>query len=605
MGRKNKYSEFLTGVNESDFDSSTFQLVDVPTFRNFKFGTLFWYCWTWVIVFLAIGLLGIDTYTCVNLLAYNRWSNEDAQPYRFDIAKWVFSGCILFQFCLVAYHWIIAYRVIKKKKIAQTYLNTYAKNLYVIRSYNYHCLFHALEPSTFFDWCTFLVYDELDVAVQILVIDLPRQVINVLTLFYYATDKDTSNDVIANIKKIATTNLKLAIILSLMVVSLAIFSLFFIRFLLGILLYLPIKIKTYRRNFGRIKKYCVFVINNNTRRMVKKYHKPRQELLDTGIMSLEEMKMNPLLNSSTTFFEDFEYVQDPDAFKMGHVGSRRGANDPFRDPERDPAGYDRLPPQMTPGEALADSKPLLSSSDSTLPTELPFKDSKASDFHSDTSYTGDSTVRSHGLDVSKLDVLKLGEMGTSRENLIADQTPPLNPFGNQSQSTIPSSFSTNWSRDGGDTEFQPHPQGDAETFGFYLSEGRDYNTSYDPPRNFEPPLRSTSGTGSLVYSVSISSPPPSYTRGLNRTNSSETYDNLSYTESLRFNALSSYNNQNEMYSNRNASQDSQLTVTLGQTGRQASQNLVPEQADERSSQNQSSRVPYPTRGPSMYDDRYH
>lgn len=610
---KNVYTDFLSaGVNDSDFEKSTFNLVDVPTFRNFKFWTLFWYLFTWIMVILSIGLLCIDTYTCVNLLAFNKWSNQDIKPYRFDIAKWVFSGCILFQFCLVGYHWIIAYRVLQKKKIAQTYLNSYAKKWYTLKSYNYHCLFYALEPTNFFDWCTFLVYEELDVAIQVLVIDTPRQVINVLTILYYATDGDTSNDVIANIKKIATTNLKLAIILSLMVVSLAIYSIFLFRFILAILLYLPIKIKTYRKGFKRIKKYCVFVINSNTRRLVKKYHKPRQELLETGLMSLEEMKMNPLLNSSTTFFEDFEYVQDHNnAFNMESMDSRQqqpfNENDPFKDPE--PHSYNRIRPPYGNNSRV---------SDTSLTHVKPFKETEAYGFNSDTSYTGGD-----GFDTPKLNILKLDQYGNSKELLISGEdnqrqfAPPnglKNPFGDDdSHSTIPSSLSTNWNKDDVESVLDTYTYSETPQYSqltmnastSYVGGGN--SVPYGPPPHFQHPARSISGTGSLVYDSTIVTPPPSYHGGFSRLDS---IDNSSSTEYFH---PPNHPTQHNIYSNSNSSHDSQLTITWNdQSNARAnppdtrplvsSENEYQAEPGHRQ-RNESLNLPYPTRGPSMYEDR--
>ena len=64
-----------------------------------------------------------------------------------------------------------------------------------------------------------LTYYEIDNALQILVADTPRQVINILTLRYYATGGELNNNILNNIEQIANTNLYLSIILSFMCLS--------------------------------------------------------------------------------------------------------------------------------------------------------------------------------------------------------------------------------------------------------------------------------------------------------------------------------------------------------------------------------------------------
>lgn len=89
----------------------------------------------------------------------------------------------------------------------------------------------------------FLTYYEIDNALQILVADTPRQVINILTLRYYATGGELNNNILNNIEQIANTNLYLSIILSFMCLSVFIYAIFFLRFVFGMLCYIPLKIQ--------------------------------------------------------------------------------------------------------------------------------------------------------------------------------------------------------------------------------------------------------------------------------------------------------------------------------------------------------------------------
>ncbi|KAK6201619.1 uncharacterized protein RJT21DRAFT_120679 [Scheffersomyces amazonensis] len=327
-----------TQINKYKLDESTFDLVDVDGFRNTRGSTIFAYFVMWILIFLSWALLGTDIYTCLNILVFHRWSNNDYKPYAYSVAKWIFTGCIIFEFCLLLYHWIWAIHTYKTKNIALVYVNNIARLLYSIRSFNYFCLFNQIEQDNFFDWSCFFCYGELDNALQLLVADTPRQVINILTLRYYATDGETNNNILNNIKTIATTNLTLSIILSLMCVSVIIWSIFFFKFLLGMILYLPVAFKVKSRSSsGSLKKYCCESVNKNVRLLVIKHHKSKRELLDKGILSKKDIIANPLLNSSTTDLENLamppSFRTNDETFKKNSISSvSANYNDSFRKP---------------------------------------------------------------------------------------------------------------------------------------------------------------------------------------------------------------------------------------------------------------------------------
>lgn len=307
-------------IDKYSLDLSTFDLIDVKRFHNLKCSTVFDYLFTWFLMILGVVLLGVDIYTCLNILVFHRWSSDDYKPYAYSVAKWIFTGCIIFQFVLLFYHWIWAIHTYRTRNIALAYVNNIARHLYTIKSYDYHCLFNSVEHDNFFDWACFLAYFEMDGALQILVADTPRQVINVLTLRYYATDEDSSNDIIQNIKNIASTNVRLSVILSFMLLSVAIWSIFFFRFVFGMVCYIPCLVKIRKRGHSGLKKYCCSVVNLHVRRFVFKHHKPRSRLLEEGILDLKEINENPLLNSSSTatFDSAFQYKPElPKAFQPG------------------------------------------------------------------------------------------------------------------------------------------------------------------------------------------------------------------------------------------------------------------------------------------------
>lgn len=285
-------------IDKYDLDASTFDLIDLQQFRNFRCWTLTGYVYTWIMVVLAWALLGLDVYTCVNILAFDRWSSLEVQPYQYLIAKWIFTGCILFQFVLMAYHWVWAIKTYRTRNIALVYVNSIAKTIYTVRLYLHHCLFFLVEQDNFYDWACFLSYTEIDNALQVLVADTPRQVINILTLRFYATDGELLNDILRNIQHIATTNVKLLVILLFMCLLVIIWSVFFFKFCLGMVLYIPVVVGLKERGYSLLKKYCCNRVTEQVQLLVRKHHKPRRELLREGILDRDEIKANLLLQSN-------------------------------------------------------------------------------------------------------------------------------------------------------------------------------------------------------------------------------------------------------------------------------------------------------------------
>lgn len=284
---------------EEKLDESTFDIVKVDTFHTTRFGTVAAYLMVWLLLIMKLAILGGDTYTCISILVFHRWSSTDYQVYEYKVAKWIFTGCILFRFGLLVWQILWGIRVYRTRNIALAYLNNMARMIYSLRLYDYHCLFHEIEGEGSFEKAAFYVYFELDEAVEILVADLPRQVINIITIGSYATNNDLGSNVLTNIKQIATTNLHLAIILSFQVCTVAIFLFFFVKFVIGMLMFIPVKVKVSNRGFKLFKAICYHLVNVKVRHLVSRNHKPKLQLLAEG-MDLADIQRNPLLASSSS-----------------------------------------------------------------------------------------------------------------------------------------------------------------------------------------------------------------------------------------------------------------------------------------------------------------
>jgi Fungal potassium channel len=82
---------------------------------------------------LSCAVYGVDTFTAVNLLAFNRWSSEIEPAISFDVSKWIFSVCIIASFVNLGFEHFRAMRVMKRGNVAECYLDNLAVRLESIR----------------------------------------------------------------------------------------------------------------------------------------------------------------------------------------------------------------------------------------------------------------------------------------------------------------------------------------------------------------------------------------------------------------------------------------------------------------------------------------
>lgn len=293
-----------TELRKYELTETTFDEINIDSFHNTKFGTVCSYLWEWVLMFLGWALLGSDMYTCINILVFNRWSTNDLKPFAYLVAKWIFTGCIIFQYVLLIYHLVWGIYIVRTNNIALAYLNPTAKLFKTLRSYNYHCFFTQIQHDKRLDWCCFFCYNELWNALQILGADTPRQVVNILTLQHYALDYTDAN-IITNIRLIATSNLQLSIVLSFMLLSVVIWSIFFFKFCFGILLYPYVKVNTRKKGFLSIKRYNCKVINSNIKYMVAKNNTKLRNKRDEMIL---KQKLKSSFRTDTNPFLDISRV---------------------------------------------------------------------------------------------------------------------------------------------------------------------------------------------------------------------------------------------------------------------------------------------------------
>jgi hypothetical protein len=223
-----------------------------------------------------------DIYTATTMLTSNGWSNKIFSSCQekngcvaipFDVAKWLFVGCIIFSFLLLAYEARKSKKIIASRDISFAFTNIMASNYYSLRSYDHFCFFCHINDSTkkkddfaFFIFFTFKEWKRLLLA------DGPRQTINGLTLysFYLAKASPTSrwyevgkyfdkNDMVTNILLVTIAFTVLIFVGSLLLlIAAAIF-------------YIPLL--CYIR--GNLKEYCCHKVDKRIAELVKRKQKQR------------------------------------------------------------------------------------------------------------------------------------------------------------------------------------------------------------------------------------------------------------------------------------------------------------------------------------------
>lgn len=138
------------------------------------------YVWLFALVVKSIAVYIADIYTAITLLAFNHfngsiYSKVQDNPQNtirvpFVYGRWIFTGCIIFSFLLLAYEAHKSRAIIRSRDISYAYTcvpvaptllssvqtdkwalpfnsNVMANNYYSIRSYDHFCFFNQINNS--------------------------------------------------------------------------------------------------------------------------------------------------------------------------------------------------------------------------------------------------------------------------------------------------------------------------------------------------------------------------------------------------------------------------------------------------------------------------
>jgi len=207
---------------------------------------------------ISISVYAVDTFTAINLLAFDRWSGKIKPVIPLRISRWIFAGCIILSFVLLVHRWMRAVRVMKRDGVAQSYLDPLAVRIQSIRmgkegrGWKRFLVFAELTKSRKgADYVALFSYYSFEAWLRIVFAEGPRQAINAITLYsvmrlnllpqgHHAAVDGHSPIVqfFVNVGVLADSNIEQAIILFAMLWTLVIWVISILSLIVSIILYI-------------------------------------------------------------------------------------------------------------------------------------------------------------------------------------------------------------------------------------------------------------------------------------------------------------------------------------------------------------------------------
>ncbi|WWC59730.1 uncharacterized protein I303_102292 [Kwoniella dejecticola CBS 10117] len=254
-----------------------FDFVNVREFHKTDIWTRIKYIFKYVFLLKSIAVYGLDIFTATTMILSDHWTNSIGQrcgnncaiDVQFKIAKWVFVGCIIFSFLLLAYETWKAKQVIDSRDISYAFTNLMANDYYSFRAYDNFCLFCHIEGSTkkkddfaFFIFFTFKGWKRLLLA------DGPRQSINALVLYSFAyANGFQTDDIPAYWDNSAVT----AMLLFSMIATVLIFAGSLLLLIVAAVFYVPLLCYIQ----GNLKEYVCHKVDKRISELIKKKQRQR------------------------------------------------------------------------------------------------------------------------------------------------------------------------------------------------------------------------------------------------------------------------------------------------------------------------------------------
>ncbi|PHH86215.1 hypothetical protein CDD83_10570 [Cordyceps sp. RAO-2017] len=265
-----------------EFADVQWDYINLADFKSKGCGPGFVYGYLWFSLFISIAVYAVDSFTAVNLLAFNRWSSKIEPTIPFEVSKWIFSGCIIASFVNLGFEGIRAWRVMKRGNVAECYMDSLAARWESIRvgsqAWRRFLVFTELTKSKKgAEYVALFTYFSFQSWIRVLLCSGPRQVVNALTLrsVYEAKLNPTSDSVEGSIrgffdkiKTLATEDYQQAVILSGMCFTFVVWVFSALFLLAAVLFYVFFLFHWIPRADGGLIGYCARKVNQRLTKIV-------------------------------------------------------------------------------------------------------------------------------------------------------------------------------------------------------------------------------------------------------------------------------------------------------------------------------------------------
>ncbi|KAI8096735.1 uncharacterized protein BX664DRAFT_257542, partial [Halteromyces radiatus] len=252
-----------------------FDYIDLTEFRSKSC----WYYIRYMIMYIAIiisfAAYCADIWSACILLIYNQWSLSSPPKIPLYISKWIFVGCIILSFILLAWDIRKARIVMASRDISYAATNNIAFRYMSVKSYNAFCLFLRIQSSRkFSDTAAFYVFFTLKGWKRLLFAQGPRQIIAGITVYAILktawTNEQGGFQFDNNMNKYGK-DWQQVIALCLMSFTCLYWIISVLNLLCAILLYIPV----FCQIQGNLKEFCCHKIDKRISEILAKQRRKR------------------------------------------------------------------------------------------------------------------------------------------------------------------------------------------------------------------------------------------------------------------------------------------------------------------------------------------
>ncbi|OCT53613.1 hypothetical protein CLCR_09773 [Cladophialophora carrionii] len=262
--------------------------INLDDFKSSSCWTPFAYGYLMVMLIVSLSVYAVDTFTAINLLAFDKWAGQIKPEIPLNVSRWIFAGCIILSFILLVYRWVRAIRVMRQGGVAKSYLDPLAVRVQSIRwgkarGWKRFLVFAELTKSRKgADYVALFTYFSFEAWLRIVFAEGPRQVVNAITLYSVLRLKlvpegehapsDGHSPVVqffVNVGILADSNHLQAVILFGMLWTLVIWVISVISLIISVILYLVFLWHHIPTEDGGLTGYCRNKINKRMERVVR------------------------------------------------------------------------------------------------------------------------------------------------------------------------------------------------------------------------------------------------------------------------------------------------------------------------------------------------